>query len=459
MEGTRVTDVRNVIIIGSGPAGYTAAVYAARARLEPLVLEGSVSWGGALMNTTDVENYPGFRDGIMGPALMEEMRAQAERFGAEFVTDDAQYLDLTGEIKIVRDGSGNEYRARSVILAMGSRYRELGLPNEKRLSGHGVSWCATCDGFFFRDQDMAVVGGGDSAMEEATFLTRFARKVYVIHRRDQLRASKVMQERAFANDKIEFVWNTEVVDILGEDKVSGLTLRNTVTGEQSTLRVSALFVAIGHDPRSEQGLRPVRRHRPRPALRTRRRSGSARRRGLRPRRPAVDPHPPGRGLRRRRPGRPHLPAGRHGSGHRLPGRPRRRAVPRCGRRRRRTGPSRRGIGHRRQLNSYCFRKELAVGSIKHVTDTDFDQAVLKNDKPVLVDFWAEWCGPCRMIAPVLEEIAGTQSKLDIVKLNVDENPATAAAYRITSIPALNVFSGGQGGQADHRRSTEGGAAA
>ncbi|HMG32211.1 MAG TPA: thioredoxin-disulfide reductase [Jiangellaceae bacterium] len=254
-----MTDVRNVIIIGSGPAGYTAAVYAARARLEPLVLEGSVSWGGALMNTTDVENYPGFRDGIMGPALMEEMRAQAERFGAEFVTDDAQYLDLTGEIKIVRDGSGNEYRARSVILAMGSRYRELGLPNEKRLSGHGVSWCATCDGFFFRDQDMAVVGGGDSAMEEATFLTRFARKVYVIHRRDQLRASKVMQERAFANDKIEFVWNTEVVDILGEDKVSGLTLRNTVTGEQSTLRVSALFVAIGHDPRSELVADQVRR--------------------------------------------------------------------------------------------------------------------------------------------------------------------------------------------------------
>ncbi|MGH9252452.1 MAG: thioredoxin-disulfide reductase [Acidimicrobiales bacterium] len=259
MEGTRVTDVRNVIIIGSGPAGYTAAIYAARARLEPLVLEGSVSGGGALMNTTDVENYPGFRDGIMGPALMEEIRAQAERFGAEFVTDDAEYLDLTGEIKIVRDGSGNEYRARSVILAMGSRYRELGLPNEKRLSGHGVSWCATCDGFFFRDQDMAVVGGGDSAMEEATFLTRFARKVYVIHRRDQLRASKVMQERAVANDKIEFVWNTEVVDILGEDKVSGLTLRNTVTGEQSTLRVSALFVAIGHEPRSELVADQVRR--------------------------------------------------------------------------------------------------------------------------------------------------------------------------------------------------------
>jgi thioredoxin reductase (NADPH) len=203
------------------------------------------------MNTTEVENYPGFRDGIMGPALMEEMRAQAERFGAELVTDDAVEIELTGDIKVVRDSSGNEYRARAVILAMGSGYRDLGLENEKRLSGHGVSWCATCDGFFFRDQDIAVVGGGDSAMEEATFLTRFARKVYVIHRRDELRASKVMQERAFANEKIEFVWNTEVVDVLGEEKVSGVRLRSTDTGEERTLDVTALFIAIGHDPRSE----------------------------------------------------------------------------------------------------------------------------------------------------------------------------------------------------------------
>ena len=245
-----MTDVRNLIIVGSGPAGYTAALYAARARLAPVVLEGSVTWGGALMNTTEVENYPGFRDGIMGPALMEEMRAQAERFGAELVTDDAVEIELNGDIKVVRDSSGNEYRASAVILAMGSGYRDLGLENEKRLSGHGVSWCATCDGFFFRDQDIAVVGGGDSAMEEATFLTRFARKVYVIHRRDELRASKVMQERAFANEKIEFVWNTEVVDVLGEEKVSGLRLRSTDTGEERTLDVTALFIAIGHDPRS-----------------------------------------------------------------------------------------------------------------------------------------------------------------------------------------------------------------
>jgi thioredoxin reductase (NADPH) len=254
-----VTDVRNLIIIGSGPAGYTAALYAARARLDPLLLEGSVTWGGALMNTTEVENYPGFRDGVMGPALMDEMRAQAERFGAEIVTDDAEEVDLTGDIKVIRDGSGREYRSRAVILAMGSSYRELGLANEKRLSGHGVSWCATCDGFFFRDRDIAVIGGGDSAMEESTFLTRFARKVYMIHRRDELRASKVMQERAFANDKIEFIWNTVVVDVLGDDKVTGLHLRDTVTGAERTLDVDGMFVAIGHDPRSELVADQVRR--------------------------------------------------------------------------------------------------------------------------------------------------------------------------------------------------------
>ncbi|WP_116947840.1 thioredoxin-disulfide reductase [Jiangella endophytica] len=246
-----MTDIRDLIIIGSGPAGYTAAVYAARARLEPLLIEGEVSWGGALMNTTEVENYPGFRDGILGPALMEEMRAQAERFGAQILTRDVVEADLTGTVKSVTDSEGNVHRARAVIVATGSRYREIGLTNEKRLSGHGVSWCATCDGFFFRDQDIAVVGGGDSAMEEATFLTRFARKVYVIHRRDSLRASKVMQERALGNDKIEFVWNTEVVDVLGDEKVAGLRLRDTVTGAERELAVTGLFIAIGHDPRSE----------------------------------------------------------------------------------------------------------------------------------------------------------------------------------------------------------------
>ena len=251
MESTAVGDVRNLIIVGSGPAGYTAAVYAARAQLNPLVFEGSVTAGGALMNTTDVENYPGFADGIMGPQLMEEMRKQAERFGAELVTDDVTAVDLNGDIKTVTDGSGNTHSAHAVVLAMGSGYRELGLENEKRLSGHGVSWCATCDGFFFRQQEIAVVGGGDTAAEEATFLTRFADKVYLIHRRDELRASKVMAERVLTNEKIEPVWNSQVVDVLGDDKVNGIVIEDTITGDTRELPVTGLFIAIGHDPRSE----------------------------------------------------------------------------------------------------------------------------------------------------------------------------------------------------------------
>jgi len=250
-EGPDEGEIRDVVIVGSGPAGYTAAVYTARANLAPVVLEGSVTAGGALMNTTEVENFPGFRDGIMGPELMDNMRAQAERFGAMLVTDDAVSLDLHGEVKTITDGSGRVWRARAVILAMGSAYRELGLPNEKRLSGHGVSWCATCDGFFFRDQEIAVVGGGDSAVEEATFLTRFAKKVHLVHRRGELRASKIMAERAHADEKIEFQWNSQVTAIHGEDKVSGITLTDTETGQTRELPMTGLFVAIGHDPRNE----------------------------------------------------------------------------------------------------------------------------------------------------------------------------------------------------------------
>ena len=243
-------DVRNVIIVGSGPAGYTAAVYAARASLQPLVFEGSVTAGGALMNTTEVENFPGFRDGIMGPALMDEMRAQAERFGAELVSDDIVSMDLSGEIKTVSTVT-DTYSARTVILAMGSAYRKLGLPREEELSGRGVSWCATCDGFFFRDQHIAVVGGGDSAVEEATFLTRFGSKVTMIHRRGELRASKIMQDRAFADPKLEIIWDSEVAAIHGDDKLESITLRSTVDGTESELPVTGLFIAIGHDPRSE----------------------------------------------------------------------------------------------------------------------------------------------------------------------------------------------------------------
>jgi thioredoxin reductase (NADPH) len=246
-----VSEVRNVVIVGSGPAGYTAAIYASRAQLEPLMYEGSVTAGGALMNTTEVENFPGFTDGVMGPDLMDSMRKQAKRFGTELITDDIVEMDLTGEIKILKDGSGNTVKAKSVILATGSAYREIGLENEKRLSGRGVSWCATCDGFFFKGQTIAVVGGGDSAVEEATFLTRFAEKVVLIHRRDSLRASKIMADRAKANPKIEFLWNTEVIDVLGADKVEGLKLRNTVDGTVSEASFTGLFVAIGHIPRSE----------------------------------------------------------------------------------------------------------------------------------------------------------------------------------------------------------------
>ncbi|MFJ8154626.1 thioredoxin-disulfide reductase [Streptomyces sp. NPDC094468] len=246
-----MSDVRNVIIIGSGPAGYTAALYTARASLKPLVFEGAVTAGGALMNTTEVENFPGFRDGIMGPDLMDNMRAQAERFGAELIPDDIVSVDLTGEIKTVTDTAGTVHKAKAVIVTTGSQHRKLGLPNEDALSGRGVSWCATCDGFFFKEQDIAVIGGGDTAMEEATFLSRFAKSVTIVHRRDTLRASKAMQERAFADPKIKFAWDSEIAEVQGEQKLAGLKLRNVKTGELSDLPVTGLFIAIGHDPRTE----------------------------------------------------------------------------------------------------------------------------------------------------------------------------------------------------------------
>jgi thioredoxin reductase (NADPH) len=246
----QVTDVRDVIIIGSGPAGYTAAIYAARAKLNPLVFEGSVTAGGALMNTTDVENFPGFPDGILGPDLMDGLRKQAERFGAELVSDDVVEVDLTATPKVVKTAT-DLFQAKAVIISTGSKYRELGVPGEKELSGHGVSWCATCDGFFFREKDIAVVGGGDSALEEATFLTRFGKSVTVIHRRGELRASKIMQDRAKANPKITFLWDSEVVEAVGDQKLSALRIKNVKTGEEQLLPVGGLFVAIGHDPRSE----------------------------------------------------------------------------------------------------------------------------------------------------------------------------------------------------------------
>ena len=246
-----MSEIHNLVIVGSGPAGYTAAIYAARAQLSPIVYEGSVTAGGALMNTTEVENFPGFPDGVMGPDLMDNLRKQAEKFGAKLITDDIVEMKLDGEVKTLIDGSGNTLKAKAVILATGSAYKEIGLENEKRLSGRGVSWCATCDGFFFREKEVAVVGGGDSAIEEANFLTRFATKVTLIHRRDTLRASKIMADRAMANPKIEFLWNTEVIDVLGDANMSGLALKNTVDGTISQRNFDGLFVAIGHVPRSE----------------------------------------------------------------------------------------------------------------------------------------------------------------------------------------------------------------
>ncbi len=246
-----MSETRNLIIVGSGPAGYTAAIYAARAGLQPLVIAGSVTAGGALMNTTEVENFPGFVEGIQGPELMETLQAQAERFGAEVLFDDATELKLEGATKTVTTGMGTTYEAPAVILSMGSAYREIGIDDEKRLSGKGVSWCATCDGFFFRDQDVVVVGGGDSAMEEATFLTRFAKTVTVVHRRDELRASKIMADRANADPKIRFHWNAEVVGLDGDDKLAGVRVRDTQSGEETVLAATGMFVAIGHEPRSE----------------------------------------------------------------------------------------------------------------------------------------------------------------------------------------------------------------
>ena len=241
--------MREVIIIGSGPAGYTAAIYAARAQLNPLMIASSVEPGGELMKTTEVENYPGFPEGLMGPDLMANFQAQAERFGTEIMFDDVIEVDLTGDVKIVKTGGGQTLEAKTVIISTGAAYRELGLPREKELSGHGVSWCATCDGFFFREKTIAVVGGGDSAMEEANFLTKFASKVYVIHRRDNLKASKIMQQRAFDNEKIEFIWNSAIAELTGQAKLEGVVLENTETGEKKDLALDGLFIAIGNDPR------------------------------------------------------------------------------------------------------------------------------------------------------------------------------------------------------------------
>ena len=427
-----MSDTRNVIIIGSGPAGYTAAIYAARAGLQPLVIAGSITAGGALMNTTEVENFPGFVEGIQGPELMETLQAQAERFGAEVLFDDVEAVSLDGDIKWVKTGIGKEFTAKSVILAMGSAYRELGLDDEKRLSGKGVSWCATCDGFFFRDQQVVVVGGGDSAVEEATFLTRFASKVYLVHRRGELRASKIMADRAEADPKIEFVWNSEVVGLDGDVKLEAVRLRNVETGAESVLPATGLFVAIGHDPRNELV------------------------RGV------VDTDAAGYVLVDGRTTATNV-----------------RGVFACGDlvdSRYRQAITAAGSGCAAALDAQHFLDELADAEVAASADVaasvepadsvsmfvasepaepvatapiagtedNFQDLVIHSDVPVVVDFWATWCPPCRAVAPLLDELAEEYAgRIKIVKVDTDENPNLAMAYGITSIPTMNFFKSGE----------------
>lgn len=417
-----MSDPRSIVIVGSGPAGYTAAIYAARAGLEPLVIAGSVTAGGALMNTTEVENFPGFVAGIQGPELMATLQAQAERFGAEVVFDDVTALSLDGPVKTVTTGGGETIEAKAVILATGSAYRELGIDNEKRLAGRGVSWCATCDGFFFRDQHVVVVGGGDSAMEEATFLTRFASKVTVVHRRDSLRASKIMAERAQADPKIEFVWNSEVVGLDGDDKLSAVRIRNILTDATSTLDATGLFVAIGHVPRSE--------------LLT----------GV------VTTDAAGYVVAEGRTTETNV-AGVFACGDLVDSRYRQ-AITAA------------GSGCAAALDALHYldaledaQKAAATAAAASatsraaapggahpvvVTDATFEAEVLKSDLPVVVDFWATWCAPCRAVSPILDELAGTYAgKVKVVKLDADANPDAVRAYGVVSLPTINFFKGGE----------------
>lgn len=432
--------VRAVAIIGSGPAGYTAALYAARANLAPLVFEGSISSGGALMSTTGVENFPGFPGGVQGPELMALLRRQAEEFGAELITEDVIEVDLAPEIKRLRTESGGDYEVRAVIIATGAGYRELGLADEARLTGYGVSWCATCDGAFYKEKDVAVVGGGDSALEEALFLTRFARSVTVVHRRGALRASAVMQDRARDNPRIAFAWGKEVIGLVGEDRLSGIQIADARSGELSALPADGLFIAIGHVPRSDlfQGqleLAP---------------SGH-----IRVQAPTTETSMPGVfacgdvvDARYRQA----ITAAGSGCAAALDAQrfladldlsPTRAANRTAGT----LEPSPTEAPRSATLQIWDATEETKMtpsGGVRPVDDDTFAAEVLEHDLPVLVDFWATWCSACQLMFPALAEFAREhEGLLAVRKMDVDESPLTAERYAIGSMPTLKLFRGGE----------------